>query len=309
MKVDLKTCWGDGNQWRRGTLLGKGGHGAVFLGLLSSYNPPRYIAVKSADASKSKSLKAEKKILSYMVGSPYIIQCYGEETTTRSDGNLVYNLLLEYGSGGSLATRIHSSPGNDNNKMSELEVRWYTISILQGLFYIHEVGFVHCDLKPGNILLVPWRMTPSGKVLSMAKICDFGLAKKAAPLQRNQKRKRESEKTEKKNRWRGTVRYLSPEAVRDGVQEPASDMWALGCVVLEMLSGQRPWEVEHQTGGKEAVLEKIRKGDSVPEIPGGISSDARDFLRCCLRKSAANRSSAKTLLLHPFVNNLQSYLK
>ncbi|CAI9088654.1 OLC1v1023050C1 [Oldenlandia corymbosa var. corymbosa] len=286
--------WGDGHQWRRGSLLGKGGFGSVFLGILKNTNS--LIAVKSTDIMNSGSIKEERFILSFMVGCPYIIQCYGEETTTDSHGNSIFNLLLEYGSGGNLFNRIHRS---ENRRMSEeLEVRWYTRTILEGLAHIHEVGFVHCDLKPENIILVPWRTTSSGRVEFVAKICDFGLAKRAQKINPRSRKPR----PEKGSVWRGTPMYLSPEAVKHGLQEPCSDMWALGCVVLEMLTGERPWKFNKGVG-ERVILDKIGKTLAVPKLPKKkeISPEARSFLKCCLRRRVEKRMSAKTLLHHPFV--------
>lgn len=290
---------GDGKTWCRGPLLGKGGYGSVYLGILKpsrfcqksrNFSLPTYMAVKSAEISDSSSLREEKEVLVSLVGCPNVIQYLGEETTVGWDGSTAYNLLLEYGSGGSLYDRIYRS-GYDG--LPEAEVRWYTKSILEGLVYIHEAGYVHCDLKPENILLVP--RTRNGRTEIMSKICDFGLAKRASE-HHGRKKSRQS--------WRGTPMYLSPEAVRDGVQEWPSDIWALGCIVLEMLTRWRPWHVEVEERGdiEMAILKKIGKSTAVPSIPKALSSEARSFLGHCLKRMPGNRLSAKALLQLPFVN-------
>ncbi|KAL3526654.1 hypothetical protein ACH5RR_011310 [Cinchona calisaya] len=75
--------------------------------------------------------------------------------------------------------------------------------------------------------------------------------------------------------FRGTPMYLSPEAVRDGVQESASDIWSLGCVVLEMLTGKPAWDLEDEGTNDENVLRKIGKDTAVPKIPKDASQDAK----------------------------------
>ncbi|KAM7461354.1 hypothetical protein LguiA_029475 [Lonicera macranthoides] len=78
------------------------------------------------------------------------IRCFGEETTICENGEMAYNLLLEYGSGETLADLIKKSNGKG---LPESKVKCYNRSILKVLYHIHGCGYVHCDLKPDNILL------------------------------------------------------------------------------------------------------------------------------------------------------------
>ncbi|KAL3533693.1 hypothetical protein ACH5RR_007214 [Cinchona calisaya] len=197
--------------------------------------------------------------------SPNIINCYGEETTYGYDGLMVYNLLLEYGSGGTLAERIKKS---GKKGLPEEEVRLFTKSILKGLDWIHETGYVHCDLKPDNVLLVP-KSRIGSTVEFTAKICDFGLAKKR-------------------------------------VSKKLLVIWSLGCIVLEMLTGKPAWELDDQELliNAENVLLKIKKVNALPKIPHGLSVQAKSFLRCFVR-NAKKRFSAKELSNRPFVEGLE----
>ncbi|XP_047961365.1 mitogen-activated protein kinase kinase kinase 20-like [Salvia hispanica] len=219
--------YGDGIAWVRSSMIGRGSFGRVYLATLRNPSSkwsslPPVMAVKSAEVSSSASLQKEREVYSNLRRNPYIIQCYGDEITIGSSGTMAFNLMLEYGSGGTLARRIKESGGNG---LGELEAKLHTRSILRGLRHIHELGFVHCDLKPHNILLLPIR----GKGLGIrAKIGDLGLARKVS--------------ISKKRKlgvccWEGTPMYLSPEAVIDHVQEAPSDVWAVGCIVHEMLTG------------------------------------------------------------------------
>ncbi|KAF2309336.1 hypothetical protein GH714_001665 [Hevea brasiliensis] len=152
--------------WVRGKCLGKGSYGSVFLAIPTNIiSPP--LAVKSALIIDSFSLQKELKILLSLFGSEGIIQCYGD-CLSHENGMTIYNLLLEYAPGGSLADLINKYGG----KIPECDVRRYTRMILKGLSSIHNNGYVHCDLKPANILVFP-----SDQQDFQLKIADFGLAK------------------------------------------------------------------------------------------------------------------------------------
>ncbi|XP_061981227.1 mitogen-activated protein kinase kinase kinase 20-like [Populus nigra] len=282
-----------GVAWSRGPLIGKGGFGSVYLASLKNpksrngYYPP-VMAVKSAEVSASCSLQKEKEVFNCLNGCPFIIKCFGEETTSNKDGEMFYNVLLEYASGGNLACLIKKSDGVG---LPELDVKRYTRSILEGICYIHSRGYVHCDLKPENILLVSNR-AKAGEFV--AKIGDFGLAKKSE--NRNKKMKIDPY-------LRGTALYMAPETVANHVQESPCDIWALGCVVLEMLTGKPAWDLKPHVTTDE-LLRKIGDGYELPKIPSQISKDAQDFLKRCFVANPMFRFTAEMLLDEPFMSGV-----
>ena len=122
-------------------------------------------------------------------------------------------------------------PGEDLRQTLEREGRLSVDQALnivqqmaQGIGYAHQRGLVHRDIKPGNILI-----TPNGKV----KVADFGIAKALAS----------AGLTEPGVVW-GTTAYLSPEQVRGEQATPASDVYAMGIVLYEILSGLPPFQGE-----------------------------------------------------------------
>ncbi|KAF2309389.1 hypothetical protein GH714_001874 [Hevea brasiliensis] len=127
---------------------------------------------------------------------------------SHENGMTIYNLLLEYAPGGSLADLINKYGG----KIPECDVRRYTRMILKGLSSIHNNGYVHCDLKPANILVFP-----SDQQDFQLKIADFGLAKE--PDEDN------SRKFFYQYTFRGTPLYMSPESVKHAEISPALDIW------------------------------------------------------------------------------------
>ncbi|KAK4416187.1 Mitogen-activated protein kinase kinase kinase [Sesamum alatum] len=261
--------------WVRGEKLGQGSFATVSLAVprgRSSCLPP-LMAVKSCGVSHSSSLVNEKLVLEELKDCPEIIRCFGESFSCEN-GEKLYNVLLEYASGGSLADKLKKS---GDRRLPESDVREYTKSLLKGLRYIHKVGFVHCDIKLQNILL-----GPNGGV----KIADFGLAKRVG-------RKSGVPGCE----LRGTPMYMSPEMVSAGEQGAPADIWALGCLVAEMVTGAPAWSSSDVAG----LLMRIGVGEEVPAIPGILSEEGKDFLGKCFVKNPSKRWTAEMLLNHPFV--------
>ncbi|KAK1433075.1 hypothetical protein QVD17_09981 [Tagetes erecta] len=264
-------------EWVRGRTIGHGSFASVSLAKPTNQNSdlPQLMAVKTCAASHSASLMNERMILEQLKDCPDIISCFGDSMTVEN-GERLYNVALEYASGGALSEKV-------KNRLSENEIRRYTSSILKGLLFIHQSGFVHCDIKLQNVLLV----CAAGK--ESVKIADFGLAKKMNVAGDG----------DSKYEIRGTPMYMAPETVVRGEQEAASDIWALGCLVTEMITGKSVWNCS-DVG---ALFMKIGIGAEIPEIPGKLSSDGKDFLGKCFLKDPRKRWTAEMLLNHPFIIN------
>ncbi|XP_009598440.1 mitogen-activated protein kinase kinase kinase 20-like [Nicotiana tomentosiformis] len=286
--------------WKRGRTLGKGGFG--FVSLASTDNTdnagtvdhcliPPLIAVKSCMFSRSESLQLEREFLRMFEDSPHIIRSFGVKVTLE-DGVLLYNLLLEYASGGSLADRLNCS----GKGMPEVEVKQHTKNVVLGLSRIHGAGIIHCDLKPHNILLVT---ATDDDTTEIAKIADFGLAMTL-----------EQSWTQKQG-LRGTKRYMAPESVLKQEYGPEADIWALGCIVYELITGKPLWDSSNSDAKVDDVLRRIRSEE--PNFENGkLSAEAKDFVRSCLVKNPSSRWTADMLLNHSFlksVNNVQPATK
>ncbi|KAG5592493.1 hypothetical protein H5410_043007 [Solanum commersonii] len=140
------------NQWRKLHVLDAGSFGKVYYAV--NIHPPPFLsasvaAVKCADMHRSISLQQEAKILTTLKDSPYMVQ-FIEADVSINNGNIpTYNLFLEYASGGSL----HDLINNYKRGMRKMSVGFYTYQLLKGIQHVHKKGWVHCDIKPANVLV------------------------------------------------------------------------------------------------------------------------------------------------------------
>ncbi|KAI4319858.1 hypothetical protein MLD38_033408 [Melastoma candidum] len=260
--------------WVRGNTIGRGSAATVSLATCCSSG--QTFAIKSAEVSRSESLRNEASILS-MLGCPHVVGYRGCDITREEghDGRLVFNLLLEYAPGGSLSDVIRK-----RSRLEEEEIVHYAREITTGLDCLHSRGIVHGDLKPTNVLI---------GVSDRAKIADFGCAKRVE---------------ETSARIGGTPMYMAPEAARGEEQGCPADIWALGCTIVEMATGRFPWA---GVSDPVSAIHKIIYSDESPDIPGHLSPQAKDFLRCCLKRDSRERWTAGQLLNHRFLDQLNRH--
>ncbi|KAL1199163.1 Mitogen-activated protein kinase kinase kinase 17 [Cardamine amara subsp. amara] len=160
-------------------------------------------------------------------------------------------------------------------------VRDFTRMILQGLVSIHAHGYVHFDLK--------YDIFPRGDSSYELKISDFGNCTKVEEVP---------------NHWEvdfpfvGTPIYMPPESFHDGAVKKTLDLWSLGCLVLEMYTGEVPWnDVE-----TDEDLMPLLDDSKAPEIPESVPCDAREFIETCFARKSEDRGNEYKLLLHRFLN-------
>lgn len=272
--------------WIKGEMIGKGSFGAVFLCLnvttgemmaVKQVEVPRYGSQNEAIISTVEALRAEVSTLKDL-DHLNIVQYLGFEAK-----DSIYSLFLEYVAGGSVGSLIRMY-----GKFDEKLIKHLTIQVLRGLSYLHSRGILHRDMKADNLLL-----DQDG----VCKISDFGISRKSKDIYSN------SEMT-----MRGTVFWMAPEMVdtKQGYSAKV-DIWSLGCVVLEMFAGKRPWSNFEVV----AAMFKIGKSKSAPPIPEDtlplISQVGREFLDQCFKIDPEKRPTADKLLYHPFLKVSSRY--
>jgi serine/threonine-protein kinase len=186
----------------------------------------------------------------------------------------------------------------------------YATQIARALHAAHSAGIVHRDIKPANIIV-----TEQSPGHPQIKLLDFGLAKLAEPFRQGDT----SDAATMKGMVLGTAAYMSPEQAEGRVVDARSDIFSLGSVLYEMLSGQKPFHgVSHL-----AVLTAVLKNEPAPL--NGIPAELQNILSRCMRKGpgmrfqsagdmvlalegcrilsgATNRNSAQSIAVLPFAN-------
>lgn len=272
--------------WVRGKCIGRGSFGTVNVAV-DRFNGDVF-AVKSVDrnaalchhmpAIQADCLENEIRILRSL-SSPYIVKYLGDDVSYEAPttSSSCRNLHLEYLPGGTvsdLATTL-------NAYADENTLRSHTYCIVSALKYLHSRNIVHCDVKGKNVLV--------GPNSSFVKLADFGAAGEATV----------SDTRGVKILPRGSPLWMAPEVVRGESQGPESDVWSLGCTIIEMVTGKPAWE---DFGAN--TLSRIGFSDELPRFPTQLSELGRDFLDKCLRREPGERWSCDQLLKHPFLQSV-----
>ncbi|KAK4556520.1 mitogen-activated protein kinase kinase kinase [Recurvomyces mirabilis] len=285
-------------KWMRGQLIGKGTFGRVYLGMNTTTG--ELLAVKQVEVNPKapntdpnriremvKALDMEIDTMQHL-DHVNIVQYLGCERKEFS-----ISIFLEYIPGGSVGSCLRK-----HGKFEESVVSSLTRQTLNGLAYLHSEGILHRDLKSDNLLL---------DLDGTCKISDFGISKRSADPYNN----------DITNSMQGSVFWMAPEVIRaqsqpmnqntgDGLTamnqgySAKVDIWSLGCVVLEMFAGRRPWSKEEAIG----AIYKLGSLNQAPPIPDDVSSvigpAALSFMYDCFTIDPRERPIADTLLRAPF---------
>ncbi|CAO3651043.1 unnamed protein product [Mucor hiemalis] len=244
-----------------GRSIGKGQFGEVFGGL--NMDTGEYVAIKRIKRNQMDCDDMNEVGLLKHLNSEHIVRYVGF-----SKDNEYLNIILEYAEMGSLYNNIKSF-----GKFPEKLAASYTYKILSGLHYLHSKDVIHCDLKAGNILT-----TKTGSL----KLTDFGVSLSL--------KMKDDENT---GEPAGTPNWMAPEVIKFAGASAKSDIWSLGCTIVEMMTGKPPYAGMPSF----AALYKIVEDDQ-PPIPKNmiLSDDAREFLVACFQKNPEDRPSAYDLM-------------
>jgi eukaryotic-like serine/threonine-protein kinase len=254
--------------------LGAGGMGEVYSA--RDERLEREVALKVlpakalSDEAARKRFRKEALALSRL-NHPHIATIYDFD----SDGDVDF-LAMEYVAGETLGQRI------SNKSLSETDVVGLGGQIADALEEAHEQGIVHRDLKPGNVMV-----TPKDRV----KVLDFGLAKLLRP---GGPIAAADTLSETQHGISGTLPYMSPEQLREEPVDQRSDIFALGGVLYEIATGQRPFPETKTTQLTDAILHDAPIAPRM--LNPRISPELERIILKCLEKSPQLRfQSAKEL--------------
>jgi eukaryotic-like serine/threonine-protein kinase len=151
-------------------------------------------------------------------------------------------------------------------------------AIADGLTAAHSRGVVHRDLKPENVFLT---------MDDQIKILDFGLAQIEQPEPLKEQSTAPTVSTTDPGTIVGTMHYMSPEQLRGREVDPRSDIFALGCILFELLTGSRPFTRLTQIETAASILKE--DPPALPYLDSNTPEDARLIVSHCLEKDSANR--------------------
>jgi len=176
-----------------------------------------------------------------------------------SDGGQLYICMAHY-SGQSLQDRIKKGPVPTEEALDIF------MQTAQGLQAAHEKNIIHRDIKPGNILI-----TDKGEV----RIVDFGLARLAG------------EKLTDSFSTKGTIAYMAPEIIRGMAGDQRSDIWSLGVVLFEMLTGHIPFSGDYPEPMMYSIVNE--EPDKLDHYMNNVPSELQAILDNLLKKDPTRR--------------------
>jgi mitogen-activated protein kinase kinase kinase len=273
------------NNWMKGDLIGEGSFGKVYLALhaitgellaVKQVELPNVTKGTESDKKKSSMITALKQEIDLLQGlrHPNIVQYLG----TSSDENYL-NIFLEYVPGGSIAGML-----KQYSFFNETLVRNFVRQIMEGLAYLHGRDIIHRDIKGANVLV-----DNKGGI----KISDFGISKRADVASASQLPGSGLNRPS----LQGSVFWMAPEVVRQSAHTKKADIWSLGCLIVEMFTGARPFPDKSQL----QALFAIGSNQVKPTIPEGISDAAKNFLNKTFEIDHEKRPSAEDLLKDKFM--------
>ncbi|MGJ8726592.1 MAG: serine/threonine-protein kinase [Roseibacillus sp.] len=233
--------------------IGTGASAEVFRALDSRFD--RHVALKRFNQATLDSSPAESDYLSEVAAvskicHPNVVRAY--DLDDDEDGTFIIFELIE---GIDLEEKLKERPLNAD------EVRHFLVQALEALVAVHQQGIAHLDLKPANFM-----ETSSANGIPHFTLIDFGRACDAA-------REKERRENKDKKSLRGSIHYMAPEQFTNGVLDARTDLYALGAMAYEFLTGEKPFDGDNTIQVMSAHLTSRVKpiGEILPDLPAGMA--------------------------------------
>ncbi|MCJ1445350.1 MAG: ATP binding [Stictis urceolatum] len=274
----------DSVKWMQGSLIGQGSFGSVYLALHAVTG--ELMAVKQVEMPSKANSEVDKRKESMVAAlrreidllrdlqHPHIVQYLGSNFQDEH-----FNIFLEYVPGGSVAAML-----NQYGRLQEVLICNFVRQILQGLAYLHGRDIIHRDIKGANILV-----DNKGNV----KISDFGISKRVEVSALSNPAKGGQIN---RSSLQGSVFWMAPEVVKQTSYTLKADIWSLGCLIVEMFTGEHPFPNCNQM---QAIF-RIG-GSAKPDTPDSASETAKAFLSQTFEVDFEKRPAAGELLKSPFL--------
>lgn len=249
--------------YQLGEKLGKGAFGVVYKGL--HVVTGQFVAVKRISRDKCDNRTLQKEV-------DFLKNCEHKNIVRYIDllvSTNHLNLVLEFVDSGSLA-QILAGYGFFPEQLAAIYVK----QILEGLHYLHTSNVIHRDIKGSNLLI-----TKEGVV----KLADFGIATSTTEFNRS-------------SLAEGSPFWMAPEIIELKTPTTASDIWSLGCTIIELLTGFPPY---FDATPFTAMYKMVH--DAHPPLPEEMTPELESFLKDCFQKDPNMRPSAADLIRHPWI--------
>lgn len=261
-----------GNRYEIIEKVGEGGMALVYKARCRLLN--RYVAIKVLkdefvnDEDFIKKFRRESQAAASL-SHPNIVSIY-DVGMEKIDNHDVYYIVMEYIKGKTLKDLI-----KEKKKLSLEETIDYSIQIAEALEHAHKNHIVHRDIKPHNIMI-----TEDGRV----KVTDFGIARAAS-----------FSTVTNTSTVVGSVHYFSPEQARGRYTDEKSDIYSLGIVMYEMITGRVPFEGDSPIS---VALKHIQEEIVPPrELDSSIPLGLQNVILKCVKKNQSDRYASATQLL------------
>ncbi|MEW6180052.1 MAG: protein kinase [Chloroflexota bacterium] len=270
-----------GNRYQLLQTIGTGGMAVVYLGRDTMLERPVAIKILREDYSKNEAFRERFRLEAKAAANlshPNIVTVHD----FGFDSDRLY-LVMEYLPGTDLKTIIR-----ERNRLPIDEAVNIIVQAATGIGYAHRAGLIHCDVKPHNILV-----TPDQRI----KVTDFGIARAMATVHPD----------EKSDVVWGSPLYFSPEQAAGEPPSPASDVYSLGVVLYEMVTGRLPFQnsdpVELARMHREVLPPPPRRFN--PEIPPTLE---QIILKVLAKEPAARYRTADQFarVLSTFIQNSET---
>jgi eukaryotic-like serine/threonine-protein kinase len=190
----------------------------------------------------------------------------------RTDDGRVYS-VMELLQGEDLAERLARE-----GALPWSQTRRILRQVVRGLRAAHDIGVIHRDIKPSNAFIVPG----SGGRGEQVKLLDFGIAKASDPTATF------GENLTRLDKIVGTVEYIAPERIMGEPADVRSDIYSLGVMMFEMLTGRQPWATEDSL--MRTLMRRLREPPpELPELLPGVPPEMSSVVRCAMAREPAER--------------------
>ena len=270
------------SEFRLDKLLGSGSFGKIYRAEHVPSGTDCVVKVIKLTSPHIRAMARQEAEIGMAIDHPNVCKTHAWSEDARH-----FYLVMEYIEGIDLFEFISKNQGIFQKTNTSLF--WFmTMNILNGLAAIHQNGFVHCDIKPENVLI---GLSPDGKTINSVKIADFGLSKLIVEIQGCD---------------RGTHNYMAPEVANRTYKDHSLDIWSFGILMYAMFMTGFPTQIHSGNSNDE-----LRKAEVIQKVScltqdgfqpfSHISSQEKyariqQFILSCLRVNRIERPTSQELL-------------